>query len=324
MTSRSRRVLVTGGAGFIGSHVAEAYLRRGDRVTVLDNLETGRRENVPEAAEFVETDIRSDEAARLVRDGRFDVVNHHAAQIDVRVSVADPRLDASVNLDGLLNLVEAARAAAVRRFVYVSSGGVVYGEPETRPTPEAAPKLPLSPYGVSKLAGEHYLHYYHRVHGLDYVALRYANVFGPRQDPHGEAGVVAIFSTRLLRGEPVTVYGTGEQTRDYVFVDDVVSANLLLSEAGLPPARTLDERAFNVGTGVETSVHALAGTLMSAAGVRGKVERAPARAGELLHSCLDIARLRGLGWEPGTTLEDGLRITFGSIRSELEAVGSGG
>jgi len=323
MSNDVRRVLVTGGAGFIGSHIADAYLRRGDRVVVLDNLATGRRENVPVGAEFVELDIRDPDAARLIRDERFHLVSHHAAQVDVRVSVADPRRDAAVNVDGLLNLLEAARDAGVERFVYVSSGGVVYGEPEERPTPETAPKLPLSPYGVSKLAGEQYLHYYHRVHGLDYVALRYANVYGPRQDPHGEAGVVAIFSNRLIAGEPLTVFGTGEQTRDYVYVGDVVEANLLLSGAALPPSRTLDERAFNVGTERGTPVLDLARGLMDVSGTRVEVRHAPARAGELLHSSLHTGRLRALGWSPRTSLESGLRLTFESIRAGTAAAGAG-
>lgn len=304
------KVLVTGGAGFIGSHVAEAYLARGYDVTILDNLSSGRRENVPEAADFVEADIRDDRAAELIRDERFDVINHHAAQMDVRVSVANPRLDASINLDGLLNLLEAARKADVSRFVFVSSGGVVYGEPEIRPTPETAPNLPESPYGVTKLAGEQYLYYYHRVHGLSYAALRYSNVYGPRQDPHGEAGVVAIFSTRLKKGEPLTIFGDGQQTRDYVFVRDVVAANMIVSEADLAPASRLDDRAFNVGTGVETSVRELADILSSAAGGNAGIAHAEARPGELLHSSLDAGKIRGLGWKPAVTLEQGLGETY--------------
>ena len=304
------RVLITGGAGFIGSHLADAHLQRGDQVLVMDNLSHGRRENVPTGADFAEVDIRDDEAGRVVREWRPEVISHHAAQMDVRVSVSDPRFDASVNVDGLLNLLEAAREVGVRRFLYVSSGGVVYGEPEVRPTPETTPKAPESPYGVTKLAGEYYLYYYHRVHGMDYVALRYSNVFGPRQDPHGEAGVVAIFSTRLLNGQPVTLYGDGEQTRDYVFVRDVVAANLHLADAQLPPARSLDDRGFNVGTGVETSVRQLARTLMDAAGREVEVQQAPARAGEVRHSALDAGKLRGLGWSPSVDLAANLAETY--------------
>jgi UDP-glucose 4-epimerase len=318
------RVLVTGGAGFIGSHVVDAYLARGDEVVVLDSLVHGRRENVPAGAELVELDIRDPGAAELIRERRFDIVNHHAAQMDVRVSVTDPRFDASVNVDGLLNLLHAAHQAGVGRFVYVSSGGVVYGEPEIRPTPESAPKVPESPYGVTKLAGEQYLYYYHRVHALEYAALRYSNVYGPRQDPHGEAGVVAIFCTRLLDGRSLTIFGDGEQTRDYVYVGDVVSANMLLSDAELPRARSLDDRGLNVGTGIETSVNTLATTLMEAAGRRVPIEHAAARPGELLHSSLDASRLRTFGWKPRTSLHDGLRATYDWIRdartSAAEAV----
>jgi UDP-glucose 4-epimerase len=320
---RQTRVLVTGGAGFIGSHVADAYLERGYAVTVLDSLASGKRTQVPAGAEFVHADIRGEDAARLIREGGFQIINNHAAQIDVRISVADPRLDASVNIDGLLNLMTAALDVGVRRFIHVSSGGVVYGTPDVRPTPETAPKLPESPYGVSKLAGEQYLFYAHRVHGLDYCCVRYSNVYGPRQDPHGEAGVVAIFSTRLIGGEPVTVFGDGEQTRDYVFVGDVVSANMLLSHADLAPARTLDDRGFNVGTGVETTVNRLAAVLMDASGRRVPLQEAAARPGELRYSSLDTARLQALGWAPRTSLADGLRTTFEFIRDhaalEVEA-----
>jgi UDP-glucose 4-epimerase len=315
-----KRVLVTGGAGFIGSHVADAYLAAGHTVTVLDSLVHGRREHVPAGAEFVQLDICDPEAGRLVREGGYDLINHHAAQMDVRVSVEDPRFDASVNVDGLLNLLEGARAGGVRRFVFVSSGGVVYGEPEARPTPEHAPKLPESPYGVTKLVGEQYLYYYHRVHGLEYVALRYSNVYGPRQDPHGEAGVVAIFSTRLIENRPLTIFGTGEQTRDYVYVGDVVAANLLLSEHEFGSrARSLDDRGFNVGTGIETSVKQLARTLMDTSGEAVPVEHAGARAGELLHSSLDTSRLQELGWAPRTSLYDGLGETFRWIRTHSAA-----
>lgn len=308
-----KRVLVSGGAGFIGSHVCEQYLAAGWDVTAVDDLSSGKRENVPPGVELVELDIRSDRLGALFLERRFDVVNHHAAQIDVRVSVERPRHDASINIEGLLNLIENARKTEVKRFVYVSSGGVVYGEPEHLPVAESAPKLPLSPYGVSKLTGEHYLYYYRKVHGQPYVALRYSNVYGPRQDPHGEAGVVAIFSQRLRDGEPITVYGTGEQTRDYVFVKDVASANLLVSEIDLPDPGGLDDVAFNVGTAEQTSVNELARMLMDVAGREVPIGYAPARPGELQHSALDVGRLRAAGWQQQGSLQDGLRETYESI-----------
>jgi len=313
MKARSRKVLVTGGAGFIGSHIADAYLALGDRVWVVDDLSTGKRRNVASSATFVEMDIRDPGLRELFREVRFDLVNHHAAQIDVRVSVLDPRRDAEVNLLGLLNLLEGAREVGTERIVFISSGGVVYGEPEAFPTPEGAPKLPLSPYGVSKLTGELYLNYYRRVHGLPYVALRYGNVYGPRQDPHGEAGVVAIFSNRLLSGDPLTIFGDGEQTRDYVFVRDVVSANLLVSNVDLEEAGGPDRVAFNVGTGRGVSVNVLADALEGVADVRTGRSHEAARPGELLHSRLDTTRLQALGWACRWTLEEGLRETYQNI-----------
>ncbi|HSG46511.1 MAG TPA: NAD-dependent epimerase/dehydratase family protein [Longimicrobiales bacterium] len=313
MNGESRRVLVTGGAGFIGSHVAEAYLSRGDRVWVLDDLSSGRRDNLPPGAEFVQADIASDAARELIREVKPHIVNHHAAQIDVRVSVEDPQRDARTNVDGFLNLTEGAREAGTRRFIFVSSGGVVYGEPEVRPTPETAPKLPLSPYGVTKLSGEYYLNYYRAVHGLEYAAVRYSNVYGPRQDPHGEAGGVAIFCNRLLGREGLTIFGDGEQTRDYVFVKDVVAANLLLSDLTLDAAGELDVTAFNVGTGKETSVNRLADILEGIAGLHPGRDYRSARPGELRHSCLDADKLRDRGWSTQWTLEQGLRETFDFI-----------
>jgi UDP-glucose 4-epimerase len=312
-----RKVLITGGAGFIGGHVAEAYLARGDRVWIVDDLSTGKMDNVPAGAEFIEASIESDLVPQLFeRVGGFDLVNHHAAQMDVRVSVADPRRDARSNVLGFLNVLEAAEKHGVRRFIFVSSGGVVYGEPEDRPTVETAPKLPLSPYGVTKLAAEYYLYYYHRVHGLDYVAMRYSNVYGPRQDPHGEAGVVAIFCNRILAGQPLMVYGDGLQTRDYVFVEDVVRANLVLSDSTLAPGANLDDRAFNVGTGIETSVNQLADVLIRTSGKKTDLAHGPERRGELRHSSLSNARLRSLGWEPRQSLDAGLKATFEYIASK--------
>lgn len=306
-------VLVTGGAGFIGGHVAEAYLARGDRVWIVDDLSSGRLSNVPEGAEFVQLDIRDTSLGQLFAEARFDLVTHHAAQIDVRTSVADPRHDAGINIDGFLNIVEQSVRHGVKRLVFVSSGGVVYGEPDVRPTPETAPKLPLSPYGVTKLAAEYYLYYYHRVHGLDYVALRYSNVYGPRQDPHGEAGVVAIFSRRIMAGEPLTIFGDGEQTRDYVFVGDVAAANVALGDARLGPAAGLDARAFNIGTGIETTVNELAAALQASAGREVGVRHAPERPGELRRSCLAVDKAASAGWRPATSLRHGLERTYDYI-----------
>ncbi|MEE8572055.1 MAG: NAD-dependent epimerase/dehydratase family protein [Gemmatimonadota bacterium] len=316
MSNDSRRVLVTGGAGFIGSHVCDAFSSVGWSVTALDDLSSGREENVSPGVELVVADIRSPEAADLVENGGFEVVSHHAAQIDVRVSVERPDHDASINIMGLLNLLEASVKGGVRRFVYVSSGGVVYGEPELLPVSETEPKLPLSPYGVSKLTGEHYLRFYREIHGLEGVSLRYSNVYGPRQDPHGEAGVVAIFGRNILGGRPLTVFGDGEQTRDYVYVGDVAEANLVAAQVDLPDSGDIDVVAFNVGTGVETSVNELAAGLMRAAGREVAVERAPARPGELLRSCLDPSRLHGVGWGPASSLETGLARTYAWIEGE--------
>ena len=312
-----RRVLVTGGAGFIGSHVADAFLAAGADVTIIDNLSRGRPANVPKGATFRQLDVGSEEARALVAKGGFDVIAHLAAQVDVRVSVADPLFDAEENLLALLNLLEGARAGGTRRLVFSSSGGVVYGE-RRPPHGETAPKLPVSPYGVSKLAAEHYLACYAHLYGLETVALRYSNVYGPRQDPHGEAGVVAIFGNRLKTGKPLTIYGDGAQTRDYVFAGDVARANVLAAEAALPEADgTLDARAFNIGTGVETSVAALAAAMAQAAGVEARVEHAPARAGELLANALRADKAaRVLGWTPQVALAQGLRATYEWIRGE--------
>ena len=322
MTSGAgRRVLVTGGAGFVGSHVAEAHLARGDHVCILDDLSSGRLNNVPAGAEFVEMDVADPRTRDFVRQGGFDLVNHHAAQVDVRVSVADPAADARTNIVGLVNVLEGARAAGTERAVFVSSGGVIYGEPDVFPTPETAPKHPVSPYGVSKLAGEHYLDYYRLIHGLDHVALRYSNVYGPRQDPGGEAGVVAIFSNRLLREEPLVIYGDGEQLRDYVYVEDVARANLLAAEMDLEDDAGMDARAFNIGTGEATSVNTLAELLEEVAGIRvGRVFR-EARAGDVRCSTLAAARIRDRGWVPRFSLREGLARTFRHIAAQVPAPG---
>jgi UDP-glucose 4-epimerase len=307
----TEHALVTGGAGFIGSHVADGYLAAGYDVTVLDNLSSGRREYVPARATFVEADVGSPEARGLLTSGGFTVLNHHAAQMDVRVSVRDPEFDARENILGLLNLLEGVRAGGVRRVVFASSGGVVYGESADPPHPESAPKLPMSPYGVSKLSSEFYLAAYTQLHGLEVVSLRYANVYGPRQSPHGEAGVVAIFGNRLREGEPLTIYGDGKQTRDYVFVGDVVRANLAATRWAVPAVQTIDDVAFNVGTAVETSVLELAKALLHASGASVPLTHAPERRGELLRSAVSPEKAAQLlNWRPQVQLSDGLRETY--------------
>src|SRR3954469_2965966 len=304
----SGRVLVTGGAGFIGSHIAEAYLAAGREGVVLDDLSRGHPPNIPSAARFVRADIRSPEARNLLATGGFTVLNHHAAQIDVRGSVGQPALDAEINLGGFTNLLDGAGAGGVRRVVFASSGGVVYGDPEVVPTPETAPKLPVSPYGVSKLSGEYYLRALGALRGFEGVAMRYANVFGPRQDPKSEAGVVSIFVSRLLAKQPLTVFGDGRQTRDYVFVKDVARANVLASTAALPPGTDLDAPAINIATGTQHSVLDLAQSIGQVMGVKPELEFAPPRPGELFRSSLAIGKAKSvLGWAPEVRFEDGLK-----------------
>jgi UDP-glucose 4-epimerase len=308
----TKRALVSGGAGFIGSHVADRLLAEGFQVEILDDLSSGRRDNLPGGAIFHQADIGSTDAARIVREGRFDVLCHLAAQIDVRKSVLDPVADARVNILGTLNLLEAVRAGGhSTRVVFSSTGGAIYGDFVPIPSVEEMAKDPESPYGVAKLSVELYLAYYARVHQIDTVALRYSNVYGPRQDPHGEAGVVAIFCHRMLKGEGLTVFGDGKQTRDYVFAGDVARANVAAATVSLPEPRQVDVRAFNIGTSRETSVLDLAATLKRAAGSSVPIEFAPARAGELPRSAVSNEKaVRALDWRPEVNLEDGLRMTY--------------
>ena len=306
------RALVTGGAGFIGSHVADLYLDNGYEVTILDNFASGRRENVPARAALAELDLTSPAAAQLVRDGRFDVISHLAAQIDVRKSVADPMHDATINIVGTLNVVEAVRASGyATRIIFSSTGGALYGDFVTPPNIEDYPKDPESPYGIAKLSAELYLAYYARLHRIDTVALRYANVYGPRQDPHGEAGVVAIFCNRILTRQPLTVFGDGSQTRDYVFVKDVARANFAAATRDLPAPGRLDARGFNIGTGIETSVIELANALQKSAKSGVPINNAPMRPGEQQRSAVSIEKAqRVLGWQPTVGLHEGLEETF--------------
>ena len=303
------KVLVTGGAGFIGSHVADAFVAAGHEVWALDDLSTGRRENIGPGVRLVVADIGTPEAARVVENERFEVVCHLAAQMDVRRSVADPGFDARVNIGGLITLLEAARKVPVRKVVFSSTGGAIYGEQEVFPAPESHPIRPVSPYGVSKAAGELYLGYYRAQYRLASVSLRYANVYGPRQNPHGEAGVVAIFSERLLAGEPCTIHGTGRQTRDFVFGPDVARANLLAAERDV-------EGPINIGTGVETDVNRLHALLARAAGSTAAARHGEAKPGEQLRSSVDPRRAAELlGWRPTVGLEEGLRTTVEWFRS---------
>ena len=308
----AKTVVVTGGAGFIGSHVVDRFLAEGWEVTILDDLSSGREENIPAAARFVRGDITTPDAAELIRHGRFDVMCHLAAQIDVRRSVLDPVYDATRNIIGTLNLMEAVRDSGYpTRTVFSSTGGALYGDFDAPPSSESNSKDPEAPYGIAKLSIEYYLAYYGRVHGLDTVALRYGNVYGPRQDPHGEAGVVAIFCNRLLDGRALTVFGNGEQTRDYVYAGDVAGANFAAATAALPPRGRLDARAFNIGTSCETTVNALAETLCAVSRAPSPIEYAPARAGELARSALDTTKARQvLGWAPQVSLRDGLERTY--------------
>ena len=304
----AKRVLITGGAGFIGSTAADRFLSAGWDVAVLDDLSSGKRANVPAGARFYPVDLRGEAAAEAIARERPQVICHQAAQIDVRRSMSDPRHDADVNLGGLLNMMQAAVAAgSVEHVVFASSGGATYGDTEVIPTPESHPQLPVSCYGAAKAASEIYLGVYRANYQITFTALRYANVYGPRQDPHGEAGVVAIFCGRLLDGKPCTIYGDGGQTRDYVFVGDVAAANLLTAEKRF-------DGPLNVGTGIETDVNAIYAHLARTAGVSRPAEHAPPRLGEQRRSCVDPRAARAIGWQPEVGIEEGLARTLEYFR----------
>jgi len=313
------KVLVTGGAGFIGSHVADLFLARGFEVTVVDDLSTGKRTNVPDGVRFRQIGVNSQEFAELVRESRFDVVTHLAGQIDVRKSVADPVTDAAINILGTLNLMEALKASrAQTRVIFTSTGGVLYGDFNTPPNVETFPKDPESPYAIAKLSTEYYLAYYGRVHSRDAIALRFGNVYGPRQDPHGEAGVVAIFCGRILNDRPLTVFGDGLQTRDYVYVGDVARAVWLAATKPLPEKGRLDARAFNVGTGKGTTVLEIATLLQQAARSNVPIEFAPKRPGEQQESFVEVSKAREtLGWAPEVSLSEGLAKTYDWFAREM-------
>ncbi len=310
------RILVTGGAGFIGSHVAQAYVDAGHEVLILDNLSSGKKENVPAGARFVFGDVGSDTATEAVRTFRPEILNHHAAQISVRKSVEDPLFDARENILGTLNLLEAARGNGVRKVIFSSSGGAGYGEQEYFPADEKHPLRPVSPYGVAKVAVENYLHFYRVQYGLEYTALRYANVYGPRQDPHGEAGVVAIFCIRLLRGQAAIINGDGEQTRDYVYVGDLVRANLEALERG-------NGLGINIGTAQETDVNTLFRRLLDLSGARQEEIHGQAMPGEQRRSVIENRLAYDeLGWYPNVPLDDGLALTLAYFRDKVKSSGS--
>jgi UDP-glucose 4-epimerase len=297
------KVLVTGGAGFIASHIVDAYVERGHDVTVIDDLSSGRRENVNPRARLIVADLRDPNTMEHVRGAGFELLNHHAAQIDVRVSVADPAADAELNIVAALRLFQTAMNEGVQRIVFASSGGAAYGEPRYAPQDEQHPVAPISPYGCAKLAIDQYLFYFRSVHGVRAVSLRYGNVYGPRQRKDGEAGVVAIFAGALLDGQQARINGTGEQTRDYVFVDDVVRANMAASELDV-------DGVFNVGTGVETSVNEVYAAIRDALGLQAEAAYAPAKAGEQMRSVLDGRKLRSIGNLPEpVAFRDGVRRT---------------
>lgn len=297
------KVLVTGGAGFIGSHVVDRLVEEGHQVVVVDNLSTGKKKNVNRAATLYKLDIQSGRLEKVFRNERPNIVIHLAAQVSVRLSVENPMLDAQVNVLGTMNILHQAALHGARKVIFSSSGDAIYGEQDVHPAPESHPARPLSPYGISKLCGEHYLSYFQRVSGIQVVSLRYASVYGPRQDPQGEAGVVAVFIRKMLNNEQPIINGNGRQTRDFVFVDDVVQANLAVMGQE-------SQGTYNVGTGVETSVNELFQVLAGLTGSPCKEVHGPAKMGEQMRSVIDCSKLKQeLGWEPEVNLTEGLEKT---------------
>ncbi len=309
------KVIVTGGAGFIGSHLVDRLIQEGHEAVVVDNLSTGKRKHVNRAARFYKLDVQSPRLERVFRKERPSVLMHLAAQMDIRRSVEDPIFDAQSNILGTINVLEQAVRHGSRKVVFASSGGAIYGEQEVFPAPESHPTRPLSPYGISKLAGEFYLAYYQQHSGIQYVSLRYSNVYGPRQDPHGEAGVVAIFTQKMLSGEQPIVNGTGRQTRDFVFVEDVVDAHLAVMGKDV-------QGCYNVGVGEETSINELFGMLADLTKSGSKQVHGPAKKGEQARSVVDSTKLRQeLGWEPRTPLSEGLSRTVEFFRRQSMLAG---
>ncbi len=303
-------ILITGGAGFIGSNVADAFIAEGHNVVIVDDFSSGRKENVNAKAKVYTLDIQDPAVENIFRNEKIDVMCHHAAQMDVRKSVADPKFDASVNVLGFLNLMEAGRKHGLKKMIFASTGGAIYGEQDYFPADENHPTRPLSPYGITKLVTEKYLFFYKEVYGIEHVILRYANIYGPRQSPHGEAGVVAIFTNKMLSGGQPVINGDGKQTRDYVFVGDVVKANVLaLTYKG--------STTFNIGTGIETDVNRLFHVLKEHTGSSCTEEHVPAKAGEQLRSVISSKKIHEeLGWTPTVTIEEGLKRTVEFFKSK--------
>jgi UDP-glucose 4-epimerase len=304
------KILVTGGAGFIASHVSEGYLKAGHTVAIVDDLSTGKRENIPSAAKFYQCDVTDLEAIEeVIAEERPEIINHHAAQMDVRRSVREPLFDARVNILGGLGLLEIAVKYKIRKFLYASTGGASYGEVETVPVDETHPTAPICHYGVSKITLERYLYLYKHLYGLNYTVMRYPNVYGPRQNPHGEAGVVAIFALQMLRGDRPTIYGDGSKTRDYTFIEDIVRANLALLEKG-------DGEILNLGWGKPVSDFQIFELVRKAAGYSNSPQYAPVRNGEVAHIALNAGRAKAVsGWVPKVSIEDGIMRTVEFIKN---------
>lgn len=304
------KVVVTGGAGFIGSHIVDGLIEEGYEVVIIDDLSTGNESNISPNAKFYNLDIKDNELESIFRDERPDYVCHQAAQKDVRVSVTDPIYDAKINILGTINILQNCIKYNTKKIVFASTGGAIYGEQDMFPAPETHPTRPISPYGITKLVAEHYMYYYQTVHGLDYVSLRYANVYGPRQDPHGEAGVVAIFIQKMLRGESPIINGDGEQTRDFVYVEDVARANIMAIK------NVVSEKIFNIGTAKEITVNQIVSHLRDIINPRIEGQHGPAKAGEQMRSVIDYSKaMLMLRWEPEVMLNSGLIKTYEYFKS---------
>jgi len=299
----AKKILVTGGAGFIGSHLVDRLIKEGHQVAVIDNLSTGKKENLNPKAKFYKIDICSPQISQIFKKEKPEIVFHFAAQIDLRKSVEDPLKDAEINILGSLNILENCRKFKIKKFIFASTGGAIYGDTEIVPTPEDYPEFPLSPYGIEKLTIDKYLNYYHEVFGLPYVSLRLANVYGPRQNSKGEAGVVAIFCDKMLSGGQPVINGTGIQTRDFVFVDDVIEANVLAM-------KSKKSGVFNVGTAKETDINTIFRKLKKLTGASCRKIHGPEKAGEQKRSCLNYSKAKKeLKWQPKYDLDEGLKQT---------------